>query len=130
MQILLGGGQEAMSVTTTSARQGKFETRFWHKVLEEEVGRVKGHFGPINTYVSPQRAWESQTLNTFIESPFILPASHTLLAVRTVSFESITLTRVTLKQNPTAISGRWRTDGMTDSDMLLYCNFCYSIYSF
>lgn len=40
-----------MSVTTTSARQGKFETRFWHKVFEEEVGRVKGHFGPINTFV-------------------------------------------------------------------------------
>lgn len=47
--ILLGGGQEAMNVTTTSARQGKFETRFWHKVFEEEIGRVKGHFGPINT---------------------------------------------------------------------------------
>jgi len=47
--VLLGGGQEAMSVTTTSMRQGKFETRFWHKVFEEEVGRVKGHFGPINT---------------------------------------------------------------------------------
>jgi len=47
--VLLGGGQEAMNVTTTSLRQGKFETRFWHKVLEEEVGRVKGHFGPINT---------------------------------------------------------------------------------
>lgn len=40
-----------MNVTTTSLRQGKFETRFWHKVYEEEVGRVKGHFGPINTYV-------------------------------------------------------------------------------
>ena len=38
-----------MSVTTTSLRQGKFETRFWHKIFEEEVGRVKGHFGPINT---------------------------------------------------------------------------------
>jgi translation initiation factor 3 subunit I len=50
-QVLLGGGQEAMSVTTTSLRQGKFETRFWHKVFEEEVGRVKGHFGPINTFV-------------------------------------------------------------------------------
>jgi len=47
--VLLGGGQEAMNVTTTSLRQGKFETRFWHKVFEEEVGRVKGHFGPINT---------------------------------------------------------------------------------
>jgi hypothetical protein len=40
-----------MDVTRTSARQGKFETRFWHKVYEEEVGRVKGHFGPINTSV-------------------------------------------------------------------------------
>jgi translation initiation factor 3 subunit I len=42
-----------MQVTTTSLRQGKFETRFWHKVFEEEVGRVKGHFGPINTSVPP-----------------------------------------------------------------------------
>jgi translation initiation factor 3 subunit I len=32
-----------MSVTTTSQRAGKFESRFWHKVFEEEVGRVKGH---------------------------------------------------------------------------------------
>ncbi|KZS92258.1 WD40 repeat-like protein [Sistotremastrum niveocremeum HHB9708] len=47
--VLIGGGQEAMNVTTTSARQGKFETRFWHKIFEEELGRVKGHFGPINT---------------------------------------------------------------------------------
>lgn len=44
-----------MSVTTTSARQGKFEARFWHKIFEEEVGRVKGHFGPLNTIsVHPQ----------------------------------------------------------------------------
>ena len=40
-----------MSVTTTSSRQGKFETRFWHKIFEEELGRVKGHFGPVNTCV-------------------------------------------------------------------------------
>ncbi|KAJ3550817.1 hypothetical protein NM688_g4994 [Phlebia brevispora] len=53
--VLLGGGQDAMSVTTTSLRQGKFETRFWHKIFEEEVGRVKGHFGPVNTIaVSPK----------------------------------------------------------------------------
>lgn len=41
-----------MQVTTTSLRQGKFETRFWHMVFEEEVGRVKGHFGPVNTSVA------------------------------------------------------------------------------
>jgi len=46
--ILLGGGQEAMSVTTTSGKTGKFETRFFHLVYEEEFGTVKGHFGPIN----------------------------------------------------------------------------------
>lgn len=33
--VIVGGGQEAMNVTTTSARQGRFETRFWHKVFEE-----------------------------------------------------------------------------------------------
>ncbi|RUS30966.1 WD40-repeat-containing domain protein [Jimgerdemannia flammicorona] len=47
--VVVGGGQEAMNVTTTGARAGKFECRFWHKILEEELGRVKGHFGPINT---------------------------------------------------------------------------------
>ncbi|CAI2176006.1 13449_t:CDS:2 [Funneliformis geosporum] len=47
--VILGGGQDAMQVTTTTMRQGKFECRFWHKIFEEEVGRVKGHFGPINT---------------------------------------------------------------------------------
>lgn len=47
--VIIGGGQDAMSVTTTSARQGKFESRFYHKILEEEIGRVRGHFGPINT---------------------------------------------------------------------------------
>jgi translation initiation factor 3 subunit I len=46
--ILLGGGQEAMSVTTTAGKVGKFETRFFHLVYQEEFGCVKGHFGPIN----------------------------------------------------------------------------------
>jgi len=47
--VILGGGQEAMAVTTTAASAGKFETRFHHLVFEHELGRVKGHFGPINT---------------------------------------------------------------------------------
>ncbi|KAI8049659.1 eukaryotic translation initiation factor 3 subunit I [Syncephalis plumigaleata] len=47
--VILGGGQDAMNVTTTSSRQGKFECRFYHKVFAIECGRVKGHFGPINT---------------------------------------------------------------------------------
>ncbi|KAI9740867.1 MAG: translation initiation factor eIF3 subunit [Claussenomyces sp. TS43310] len=47
--VILGGGQAAMDVTRTSARQGKFEARFYHKIFEEEIGRVRGHFGPLNT---------------------------------------------------------------------------------
>ncbi|KAI9752379.1 MAG: Mitotic spindle checkpoint component mad2 [Chaenotheca gracillima] len=53
--VILGGGQAAMDVTTTSSRQGKFESRFYHKIFEDEIGRVKGHFGPLNTIaVHPQ----------------------------------------------------------------------------
>ena len=47
--VILGGGQDAMSVTTTSSKQEKFEATFFHLVFEEEIGRLKGHFGPINT---------------------------------------------------------------------------------
>ena len=35
-------------MTTTSSRAGKFESRFFHMVLADEVGTVRGHFGPIN----------------------------------------------------------------------------------
>jgi translation initiation factor 3 subunit I len=47
--VVLGGGQEAMEVTTTSTKSGKFDSRFFHLIYEEEFGRVKGHFGPINS---------------------------------------------------------------------------------
>lgn len=46
--VFIGGGQDAMKVTVTSGSQGKFETRLFHMLYEEEFGRVKGHFGPIN----------------------------------------------------------------------------------
>ncbi|XP_074602011.1 eukaryotic translation initiation factor 3 subunit i [Brevipalpus obovatus] len=47
--VILGGGQEAMEVTTTATRSGKFEARLYHLIFEEEFGRIKGHFGPINS---------------------------------------------------------------------------------
>ena len=47
--MVLGGGQDAMDVTTTSTKQGKFDARFFHLVFEEEFARLKGHFGPINS---------------------------------------------------------------------------------
>eukprot|EP00924_Labyrinthula_sp_SR-Ha-C_P003200 augustus_masked-scaffold_15-processed-gene-2.6-mRNA-1 protein AED:0.01 eAED:0.01 QI:0/-1/0/1/-1/1/1/0/342 len=46
--VLVAGGQEAMNVTTTDARVGKFETKFFHMVFSEHWGSVKGHFGPVN----------------------------------------------------------------------------------
>lgn len=46
--VLIGGGQDAKDVTTTAATSGKFETMMWHMVYEEEIGTVKGHFGPLN----------------------------------------------------------------------------------
>jgi len=47
--IILGGGQDHDKVTQTDSRAGKFVVRFYHLVFEQEIGRVKGHFGPINT---------------------------------------------------------------------------------
>eukprot|EP00271_Cylindrocystis_brebissonii_P015532 TRINITY_DN38451_c0_g1_i1.p1 TRINITY_DN38451_c0_g1~~TRINITY_DN38451_c0_g1_i1.p1 ORF type:complete len:327 (-),score=45.82 TRINITY_DN38451_c0_g1_i1:536-1516(-) len=46
--VVIGGGQDAVDVTMTSSRVGKFEAIFFHKIFEEEIGRVKGHFGPLN----------------------------------------------------------------------------------
>ncbi|KAG6526771.1 hypothetical protein ZIOFF_016772 [Zingiber officinale] len=46
--VVIGGGQEAVHVTTTDRSAGKFEAKFFHKNLQEEIGGVKGHFGPIN----------------------------------------------------------------------------------
>jgi translation initiation factor 3 subunit I len=49
LHILMGGGQDAKDVTTTASSNGKFEATLWHMVYGEEIGTVKGHFGPINT---------------------------------------------------------------------------------
>lgn len=48
-EVIIAGGQEALHVTTTSSRAGQFEARFFNLVEEVEIGRVRGHFGPINT---------------------------------------------------------------------------------
>lgn len=46
--ILVGGGQSAESITVDAA-SGKFETLFYEMIYEECFGKVRGHFGPINT---------------------------------------------------------------------------------
>jgi translation initiation factor 3 subunit I len=47
--IILGGGQEASQVTTTHSKTGNFQVRFFHKIFQNELGNVKGHFGPVHT---------------------------------------------------------------------------------
>ena len=46
--IILGGGQDAMAVTTTHSKAGKFDSKIFYKIYEEEIGGIRGHFGPIN----------------------------------------------------------------------------------
>lgn len=47
--VIVGGGQDARHVTTTSAQKGKFEIQFFHTIFEEKVGEIRtGHFSPIN----------------------------------------------------------------------------------
>ncbi|KAL3319888.1 Eukaryotic translation initiation factor 3 subunit I [Cichlidogyrus casuarinus] len=47
--ILLGGGQEAKDVTTTAVSSGKFDAKLYHMIYEIEFGKIKGHFGPVNS---------------------------------------------------------------------------------
>eukprot|EP01099_Mayorella_cantabrigiensis_P000555 TRINITY_DN1248_c0_g1_i2.p1 TRINITY_DN1248_c0_g1~~TRINITY_DN1248_c0_g1_i2.p1 ORF type:complete len:349 (-),score=79.69 TRINITY_DN1248_c0_g1_i2:107-1102(-) len=46
--VIVGGGQEADAVTTTHGKAGQFQVRFFHEIFENELGSIKGHFGPIN----------------------------------------------------------------------------------
>lgn len=36
-------------MTTTAAKAGYFEARFFHKVFGEEIAQARGHFSPINS---------------------------------------------------------------------------------
>lgn len=46
--VILGGGTDSRDVTTTLGKSTYFDTRFYHMIFEEEIGRVRGHFGPIH----------------------------------------------------------------------------------
>jgi len=47
--LIAAGGQDAMSVTTTAAKQGNFHATFYDHVFDDELGSIQGHFGPVNT---------------------------------------------------------------------------------
>lgn len=46
--ILLAGGQSAAQVTTTRVDPTQFASRVHHKIFQEELALVPGHFGPVN----------------------------------------------------------------------------------
>ena len=43
VQVLLGGGQDASQVTTTAAKAGGFEARFFHKVSTSSSAHTCTH---------------------------------------------------------------------------------------
>lgn len=47
-EVLVCGGQEAGLVTTTNVDNAQFKAIFFDIVTQEEIGRVAGHFGPVN----------------------------------------------------------------------------------
>jgi len=47
--VLLGGGQDKHSVTTTAGAEGRFEVQFFHTFYEEKLTEVLGHYGPVNS---------------------------------------------------------------------------------
>jgi translation initiation factor 3 subunit I len=46
--VILGGGEQADTVTTSAAVSTQFKVRFYHTIFAEELGSVVGHFGPVN----------------------------------------------------------------------------------
>ena len=46
--ILLAGGQSADQVTTTRVDPTQFASRIHHKIFQEELAMIPGHFGPVN----------------------------------------------------------------------------------
>jgi translation initiation factor 3 subunit I len=47
--VIIGGGQSAESVTTGKQDSSQFKVRFFHKIFNEELGSIPGHFGPVET---------------------------------------------------------------------------------
>jgi translation initiation factor 3 subunit I len=46
--VIVGGGEQADSVTHLSSNTSQFKVRFYHSIFCEELGSILGHFGPVN----------------------------------------------------------------------------------
>jgi translation initiation factor 3 subunit I len=52
--VMLAGGQKASEVTTTASHEGKFTILLYHLIYGNEIGSIRGHFGPVNALaISP-----------------------------------------------------------------------------
>ena len=85
-----------MDVTTTSTRQGKFEARFYHKIFEEEIGRVRGHFGYVNITVFPTMITNLNLTVHSIQLQLILKARDMQVEEKMATFACINSTRAIL----------------------------------
>lgn len=47
--IIMAGGQAAEYVTTTTSGEGKFQTLLYDIIHGNELGSIKGHFGPVHS---------------------------------------------------------------------------------
>lgn len=64
--VVVGGGQDIGRVTTTDHRAGGFESKFFDKVLEKEIGVVRGHFAPINALAFNPKSFSSGSEDGFV----------------------------------------------------------------
>jgi hypothetical protein len=46
--VIVAGGEQASTVTLTRSDTTQFRVRFFHKIFEEELGSIMGHFGPVH----------------------------------------------------------------------------------
>ena len=110
-QVVLGGGQEAREVTTTTTKAGKFDARFYHLIYEEEIGRVKGHFGPINSlkFHPDGKRWASirtyvQCVNAVVVPPSLPPATAVVEKMATSEYTLLTQAILNLNSDtPTTV---------------------------
>ena len=47
--IFIGGGQDAKDVALTGNKDSSFETRIFNLITGDDLGQIKGHFGPVHS---------------------------------------------------------------------------------
>jgi len=71
--VIVGGGEQADSVTTQGSDITQFKVRFFHSIYCEELGSIMGHFGPVNclTFSPDGRSFASGAEDGFVRVHFM-----------------------------------------------------------